>query len=223
MQYTLSEIQALHKKYAPCAEVFDLVFIHCQIVCDIAEQLIEKGTFRVDVELVRAGCLLHDIGVYPLFGADGTQRSDVNYIAHGIEGEAILKAERFPKIIQRFCSHHTGVGLTKQDIIEQDLPLPATNYIAETDEELLIMYADKFHSKTTPPRFNSFEWYKQYIAQYGTDKAITFEKMAEKLGIPDLEPLAKKYGCEIRDYSPADVTLLKQLRSDASIPPEVIT
>jgi uncharacterized protein len=205
MQYTLSEIQALHKKYAPCDEVYNLVFIHCQIVCDIAEQLITNGTFHVNVELVRTGCLLHDVGVHPLFGADGKQRSDINYITHGTEGEAILRAEGFPEAIWRFCSHHTGVGLTKEDVIKQNLPLPVTDYLADTDEELLIMYADKFHSKTTPPYFNSFEWYKQDVARFGADKVLRFEKMAEKFGIPNLEPLAKKYGYEIRDYNPADV------------------
>lgn len=198
MQYTLKEIQALHKKYAPCDEVYELVFRHCQIIYDIAEQLITKGQLAVDPKLVRIGCLLHDIGVYPLFGADGQPKPGANYITHGIEGENILKAEGFPEAIWRFASHHTGVGLTKQDITSQSLPLPVADYLAETDEELLIMYADKFHSKSTPPHFNSFEWYKQDIARFGADKVTKFDEMAQKFGIPDLEPLAKKYGYGIR-------------------------
>jgi uncharacterized protein len=209
MQYTLSEIQALHKKYAPSDEVYDLVFIHCQIIHDIAEQLIAKNGLNVDTELVRIGCLLHDIGVHPLFGEDGKLRPGVNYITHGTEGEAILKAEGFPEAIWRFCSHHTGVGLSKQDIVTQELPLPAADYLADTDEELLIMYADKFHSKTTPPYFNSFEWYRQDIARFGSDKVRKFEEMAEKFGVPDLKPLAEKFGYEIRDYSPADTAPVK--------------
>lgn len=62
------------------------------------------------------------------------------------EGEAILKSEGFPEKLWRFASHHTGVGLTR-DVINQKLPLPEADYLVETDEELLVMYADKFHSK----------------------------------------------------------------------------
>jgi uncharacterized protein len=198
MIYTPDAIEALHHKYAPSDEVYDLVFTHCQIVRDIAMQLSSKGMFEVDIELVITGSMLHDIGVYPLFGADGKLRDDVNYITHGTEGEAILKKEGLPENIWRFAAHHTGVGLSKQDVIDQKLPLPIADYLAETDEELLIMYADKFHSKTTPPYFNSFEWYKQDIERFGADKVVKFEQMAQRFGVPDLEPLSKKYGYEIR-------------------------
>lgn len=50
---------------------------------------------------------------------------------------------------------HTGVGLTKEDVLVQGLPLPPADYVAITPEERLVMYADKFHSKTTPPTFVS--------------------------------------------------------------------
>ncbi len=198
MQYSFADITALHKKYAPSDEVYDLVFTHCQIIYDIALQLIEKNSVAIDRELVRAGALLHDIGVYPLFGSNGKLRPNVQYITHGIEGEKILKKENFPEAIWRFAAHHTGVGLTKQDVINQKLPLPAANYLAESNEELLIMYADKFHSKTTPPYFNSYEWYRQDIAKFGNDKVVKFDQMATKFGVPSLQPLSEKYSVAIR-------------------------
>ena len=196
---TVADIMALHKKYAPSDEVYNLVFMHCQIVYDIAVQLIEKSSLPVDRELVKTGALLHDIGVYPLFGADGKLREGVNYITHGTEGEKILKEEGFPEAIWRFAAHHTGVGLSKQDVIKQKLPLPIADYQAESDEELLIMYADKFHSKTTPPYFNSYEWYRKDIAKFGEDKVNKFEHMANKFGVPDLEPFSHKYSFVIRE------------------------
>lgn len=161
-------------------------------------QLIQKGSFTVDANLVRIGCLLHDIGVYTLLDADGKVQVGGNYVTHGIEGEKILEQEGFPEAISRFAAHHTGVGLSKQDVIEQKLPLPATDYLAETDEEELIMYADKFHSKTTPPYFNSFAWYKQDISQFGKGKAEKFEQLAQKFGLPDLESLSVQYELKIR-------------------------
>jgi uncharacterized protein len=195
---TAQEIETLHRKYASTDVVFDLVFTHSQIVWDIATQLVDKKDIDVDVELVRVGCLLHDIGVYPLLGEDGKTRDGVNYITHGVEGEAILKKEDFPEVIWRFASHHTGVGLSKLDITSQGLPLPVEDYFADTIEESLIMYADKFHSKTDPPYFNSYEWYKQDIAKFGNDKVAKFEQMEQQFGVPDLGPLVKKYGFAVR-------------------------
>lgn len=196
---TLEQIETLHHKYAPSDAGFDLVFTHCRIVAEIAEQCIANKHLAADAALVRVGCLLHDIGVYELLDKDGTEREDLPYITHGIRGEAILKKEGFPEIIWRFGSHHTGVGLTKQDIIKQGLPLPLQDYEAETIEEELVMYADKFHSKNTPPNFNTFEHYKKTVAKFGQDKSDKFAELAEKFGVPDLAPLIAKYGHVVRD------------------------
>ncbi len=194
---TIAEIEMLHKKYASSPAAFATVFTHCQIVGAIAEQLIAKGSFVVDVELVKAACLLHDIGVYPLLDAAGKEKDPSQYITHGILGEHILQTEQLPQRLWRFASHHTGLGLTKQNIQDQHLSLPAADYTAETAEERLVMYADKFHSKFAP-YFNSFEWYKTESAKFGADKPATFEKLAAEFGIPNLEPLIKKYGHGLR-------------------------
>lgn len=195
---TIEQIEALHRKYAISDAGFDLVFTHCKIVSEIAEQCIAKKQLAVDIELVKVGCLLHDIGVYELLDKDGKEREDIHYITHGIRGEVILKKEGFSEMISRFGSHHTGVGLTKQDIAKGNLPLPVQDYLAETPEEELVMYADKFHSKDVPPCFNSFEWYKKYAARFGQDKSEQFAQMADKFGVPDLAPLIDKHGHAVR-------------------------
>lgn len=198
MTISIEELEALHRKYAPSDETFDLVFTHCLIVRDIAIALASKSNLKLDMQLVETGAMLHDIGVYPLFGIDNKLKPGANYIRHGIEGEKILKNENLPIAVQRIASHHTGVGLTKHDIRTQKLALPERDLLAETDEELLVMYADKFHSKTEPPFFNSFEWYSNFISKFGDDKKSEFESMAEKFGKPNLEPFIEKYGHELR-------------------------
>lgn len=195
---TTQEIEALHRKYAPTDSVFELVFTHCKIVWEIAEQLIGKNSLTLDAELVHVGCLLHDVGVYPLFDANGVERQDLHYITHGVQGEAILKEEGLPEAICRMASHHTGAGLTKLDITRGHLPLPVQDYNAETPEEALVMYADKFHSKEIPPCFNSFDWYKKSVAKFGEVKVNIFVHMSQEFGIPDLAPLIKKYAHAVR-------------------------
>lgn len=189
---TREEIEFLHRKYAPTEKSFQAVFMHCCAVCDVAEQLMERGGFAVNKDLVRVGCLLHDLGVYRLY-KDGVFDED-KYICHGVLGEELLREEGFPLQICRFASHHTGVGITKQQIMERGLPLPQEDFLAESEEELLVMYADKFHSKSTPPRFNAAESYKAYVLKFGPENPVKFQEMVDHFGMPDLETLSKKYG-----------------------------
>lgn len=191
-----AQLRALHEKHAPTPEALDLVYAHCQIVCGIAEQLHDgTGTSAggIDIGLVRAGCLLHDIGVYRLYGESGTLDGP-NYIRHGVLGYDLLKEEGLPEVICRFASHHTGVGLTREDISRQELPLPPADYLAETGEESLVMYADKFHSKSTPPVLLTPRAYAARVARFGADKVAAFEAMRAVFGDPDLAPFAAAFG-----------------------------
>jgi uncharacterized protein len=190
---TDKKIRALHEKYAPTRGAFELVYTHCEIVCVIAEQLIARGRLDLDVDLVRAGSLLHDIGVYRLYGASG-ELDHNRYLRHGILGSELLAAEGFPDVLCRFCSRHTGMGLSREDVRKQGLPIPAGDYLAETGEEEIVMYADKFHSKLEPPVFVTAASYATSVRRFGDDKVRKFQSMRERYGEPRLEPLMDRYG-----------------------------
>ncbi len=187
---SLKEIKALHLKYAASKKAFFIVFSHCQIIWEIAEQLITKNKLPVNKSLVKAGAFLHDIGVYTLVDKNAVF-DDANYIKHGIEGYRILKKEGLPNEICRIAERHTGVGLTKQTIKKQKLPLPEKDYIAKTIEERLIMYADKFHSK--PHKFNSFETYSKKANKFGPENVTKFIAFSKEFGKPELSSLSKKF------------------------------
>ncbi|WP_225847953.1 HD domain-containing protein [Streptomyces sp. HPF1205] len=182
---TTEDIRDLHERHAPSRQAFEIVYGHCDIVRRIAEQLMAGFDGAIDKDLVRAGCLLHDIGVYRLYDADGNL-DHANYIRHGLLGHELLRSEGFPEVLCRFCSHHTGVGLTKDDIVGQGLPLPPADYLAVTAEERLVMYADKFHSKTTPPTFLTADAYAAYVARFGAAKVGAFRALRAVFGEPDL-------------------------------------
>ncbi|MFC9503345.1 HD domain-containing protein [Streptomyces sp. NPDC057002] len=191
-----AEIQALHEKHAPSAEAFRLVHTHCEIIWGIAEQLLSAPHLaHLDAELVRAGCLLHDIGVYRLYGDDG-RLNHANYIRHGLLGHEILEAEGFPEPLCRFCSHHTGVGLTRDDIVSQKLPLPPADYLAQSEEERLVMYADKFHTKSRPSVFLSPDEYAAHVRRFGADKVTAFQALRAEFGDPDLTGPVPGVGAE---------------------------
>lgn len=190
-------IRALHLRHAPSPEVFALVHTHCAIVWDVARQLLARGATGADPDLVRAGCLLHDIGVYRLYGPNGALDHD-SYLRHGVLGHALLREAGYPEALCRFCSHHTGVGITREDVLRQGLPLPPADYLAETVEERLVMYADAFHSKTLPPAFVSPDAFAARVRRFGDDKVAAFQALREEFGDPDLAPLAEAWGQPVR-------------------------
>jgi uncharacterized protein len=191
---TDEEIRALHEEFAPTGAAFELVYTHCQIVCEVAEQLFARQEIALDIDLVRAGCLLHDIGVYRLYDSSGALDHS-NYVRHGVLGHDLIRGLGFPEAICRFCSCHTGVGLTRDDVLRQHLPIPVDDYLAVSNEEALVMYADKFHSKTSPPVFVTAASYAANVRRFfGEDKAVKFASMVERFGEPDFEPLMDTYG-----------------------------
>jgi len=195
---TDQEILALHERHAPGAQALEAVYTHCLIVCGIAEQLHARSGRGGDIGLVRVGCLLHDVGVYRLYD-DAGQLDHRNYIRHGVLGYELLRQEGLPETICRFAAHHTGTGLSREEIVRRELPLPPGDYLAETPEELLVMYADKFHSKTTPPRLLTAGAYARYVRRFGADKVAAFESMRATFGEPDLTPFSTAYGHQVVD------------------------
>jgi uncharacterized protein len=181
---TDGEIRALHKDYAPSRSAFELVHEHCQLVCSVAEQFFSG--VDVDTDLVRAGALLHDIGVYRL--------ESTAYVRHGVLGHELLASLGFPVEICRFASCHTGVGITRDDVVRQTLPIPVDDYLPRTPEEELVMYADKFHSKRTPPVFLSGDTYAAEVRRFGADKVLRFGALRARYGDPSLGDLSDATG-----------------------------
>lgn len=181
---TDAEIRGLHREYAPTPDAFDLVFEHCRLVCSVAEQFF--AGLDVDTDLVRAGALLHDIGVYRLKSSA--------YVRHGVLGHELLASLGFPVEICRFASCHTGVGITRDDVVRQALPIPVDDYLPRTPEEELVLYADKFHSKRTPPVFVSGDTYATEVARFGPDKVERFGALRAQYGEPQLGPLSAATG-----------------------------
>jgi uncharacterized protein len=56
------------------------------------------------------------------------------------------------------------------------------------------MYADKFHSKTSPPAFLTAGAYAARVRRFGADKVAAFESLRARFGEPDLAPLIAHYG-----------------------------
>jgi uncharacterized protein len=193
-------IEALHRKYAPNDQVYELVFGHCEVVAEIAQwcvgNLAEAERARVDVELLRATALLHDIGTYVLFDEVGKITNHRMYPQHAILGAKILLDEGLDERIAGAVETHVLLGVTRQEIIEKAWPLPARDYVPQTLEGELLCYADRFHSKH--PTFNGYETFLARLREDMPLQAAKFEAWSQRFGVPDVPALAKKYGQPIR-------------------------
>jgi len=149
----------IDKFYPEANRLRDILITHSTMVMKRAVKICDAHPeLNINREFVVEAAMLHDIGIC---------RCD----APGIE----LRAEGFPEHA-RVCERHTGAGITKDDIIAQNLPLPRQDFLPETIEEQVICYADKFYSKTHPEREKSYEQAVKSLAKFGEAGLVRFAK-----------------------------------------------
>jgi len=109
------------------------VIKHCEAVADLALEIagkLENKGIKVDLKLVEAGALLHDIG-----------RSRSHAVDHGVAGAKIAESEGLPEALARIIRRHVGGGITAQDA--ELFGWPQDVYEPVTLEEKIVSYADK--------------------------------------------------------------------------------
>lgn len=192
------EIERLHHNYAPNDKVYDLVYGHCQVVCEIALWCADniKDEAKVDLDLLQSAALLHDIGTYILFDDEGKVANNRMYPQHAILGAKIVADEGIDMRISKIIETHVLLGLTKQEIIETPWALPARDYEPDTIEGELLCYADRFHSKH--PTFNAYGSFLEGLKKKLPLQAAKFEAWSRRFGIPDIDALAEKYKQPVR-------------------------
>lgn len=157
----------------------------------------------IDEHLVVIGGLLHDIGTYRVLKHDGTdgeplQFNGPEYIKHGLLGYEYLIEQGVAEEIAQFARNHTGVGLTKEDVIRQGLPLPPDDYKPVNLEQELVMVADKYNSKSLPPKFLTADAYTVRAARFGEENKHRWLDLLDQYGVVDVEPMAAEYGMVLK-------------------------
>ena len=128
---------------------------HCLQVTGVAMRLAEvfrERGFEVDLALVEAGALLHDLG-----------RSRTHGIRHGVVGGELARGMGLPEPLVRVIERHIGAGIPDEEA--EELGFPRGNYVPESLEEKIVAYADKLVEGGREVEFE-----------------VTLGKMAEELG-----------------------------------------
>jgi uncharacterized protein (TIGR00295 family) len=94
----------------------------------IGKRLIEKG-YMVNMPLIEAGALLHDIG-----------RSKTHGLAHALAGCEIAERLGLPDDLISIIRNHIGAGITKDEAIKNGLP--GKDYFPVTTEQKIVAAAD---------------------------------------------------------------------------------
>lgn len=100
-----------------------------RLAVQIAENCKKKG-LNVDIQLVRIGALLHDIG-----------RAKTHSVDHVIAGVQIAKELGLPASIISIIERHVGGGISRDEA--KKLGWPVKDYLPQTLEERIVAYADK--------------------------------------------------------------------------------
>lgn len=120
------------------------VIEHCKIVASYAREIaldirkcaLKRGVqVNIDIDLVFAGGLLHDIG-----------RSKTHGIFHAVEGARIAVNNGLDKKLVNIIERHIGAGIPEEEAV--DLGLPAKDYVPLTLEEKIVAHADNLVSGT---------------------------------------------------------------------------
>ncbi len=119
---------------------------HCTEVAKLAVEMAERARqngYDVDVEAVKLGALLHDIG-----------RAKTHGLEHFVVSGEILRKEGVDEKIVRIAERHFSCGITAEEA--KALGLPERDFMPETLEEKIVAFADNLIFDRKRASFDEF-------------------------------------------------------------------
>lgn len=149
----IDPLKIIEKFYQPGTKVYNILVGHSRIVTekslDIAGRL---PHLNPDLEFIQNAAMLHDIGIFLTRSESIGCFGKASYVCHGYLGRELLDELGLPPEYGLVSERHTGAGITKENIISNNLPLPKRDMVPISIEEKIICAADKYHSKN--PKFS---------------------------------------------------------------------
>ncbi|MDE6095917.1 MAG: phosphohydrolase [Muribaculaceae bacterium] len=144
----MTDIKEIFSKYYSGNDtLLAIVTLHSECVARKAVDCAKASGLDIDLAFIHEAAMLHDIGVIACDAPSIHCHGSLPYICHGIAGREMLEKAGLP-LHALVCERHTGAGLTVEDIVRQNLPLPHRDMLPLSPEEKAICYADKFFSKS---------------------------------------------------------------------------
>lgn len=144
----MKPIDIIAKYYKPRSKAYQILVSHSNLVTEKALKIAHQHKELLpDYSFIEVASMLHDIGIFKTNAPNLYCFGEYPYLCHGYLGCELLVAEGYPDL-GLVCERHTGVGITIEEIINHNLPLPLRDFVPVSVEEQIICFADKFFSKS---------------------------------------------------------------------------
>ena len=175
----MNPIAIIDKFYPEENELKHILLDHSRSVSEKALEIAHRHPeLQLDTPFLGEAAMLHDVGIF-LTDAPGIFCfGDKPYICHGYLGADLMRAEGYPRHAQ-VCERHTGAGLSLEEIIRQQLPVPHREMVPVSLEEQVICFADKFFSKTKLGKEKTVEKARKGLERYGEEGLQRFDRWCE--------------------------------------------
>lgn len=176
----MNPIELIDAYYPEDNERKHILLVHSRLVAEKALRIADgHPELNLDKDFLYEAGMLHDIGIF-LTNAPGIFCfGDQPYICHGYLGADLMRREGYPRHAL-VCERHTGAGLSLDDIVAQNLPVPHRDMLPVSMEEQVICFADKFYSKTHLEREKTVEKARKSISNFGNVGLERFDHWCEQ-------------------------------------------
>ncbi len=176
----MNPIELIDAYYPEDNERKHILLVHSRLVAEKALRIADgHPELNLDKDFLYEAGMLHDIGIFltdaPGIFCFGNQP----YICHGYLGADLMRREGYPRHAL-VCERHTGAGLSLNDIVAQNLPVPHRDMLPVSMEEQVICFADKFYSKTHLEREKTVEKARKSISNFGNVGLERFDHWCEQ-------------------------------------------
>ncbi len=176
---------------------------HCKTVEKsamlIAERLVKAG-INVNLNLVKFGALLHDIG-----------RAKDHSVRQGITGYEIL--EKYPEVseeIRKIVKYHVGAGITEEEAIQLKIE-PCQDLLPATVEEKIVSYGDNLVSGV---RIRSFEeTLKDFEKKFGKESSTIVRLKLEREELENFVTRDEMHSLEVQAVQTGKTNIEKLMES----------
>lgn len=175
----INVIALIEKYYQKNSDIYNMLIKHSSDVKNKALAIVDKHPeLGADRLFVEEAAMLHDIGIYLTFAPSIFCNGSYPYLSHGYLGADILRTEGLFRHAL-VCERHTGTGISLDEIIKQDLPLPHRDMRPQSIEEKIICFADCFFSKTNTHKEKTSEQVRKGLEPFGEISVKQFDEWCE--------------------------------------------
>jgi uncharacterized protein len=175
----MDPFEIIEQYYEKDSPSYNILVRHSSDVANKAVRIANSHPeLLIDKKFVWEAAILHDIGIFLTDAPEIECFGSFPYISHGYLGHDLLLRHHLPKHAL-VCERHTGTGLSVEEIVRQELPIPHRNMLPVSIEEQVVCFADCFFSKTKLDQEKPPEKVKQKLESMNKESANQFDRWCQ--------------------------------------------